>query len=225
MNVKTYVNPYIDERMYVIIEEKNALIVDPFISEEAEGYLCASKIQSVMVLLTHEHYDHISGVNDLRQKFHTKVISSEKCKENIENPKNNTTSTFPILFLTDKAKYKKVKEELSLPYFCYIDEVFKESHIIKWIDHDIECIAVGGHSPGSSIYIVDKEMAFVGDNILLNGREMKSYKSSLSQYENSFIPAFLGLDKECIIFPGHGECAKTSAFTEYIIRREYKNGN
>lgn len=211
--------------MYVIKEEKNALIVDPFISEEAEGYLCASKIQSAMVLLTHEHYDHISGVNDLRQKFYTKVISSEECKENIENPKKNTTAGFPILFLADKAQYKKTKEELKLPYFCHVDETFEEMCKIKWENHDIECIHVGGHSPGSSIYLIDGKYMFAGDNMLANGMELKSFKSSLSQYENRFIPAFMQIDRNCIVFPGHGESAKASTFMKYIIRREYKNGN
>lgn len=225
IEIKTFTNPYVDEKMYVIIDNNKSLIIDPFASEIAKGILVVSGVRKVKILLTHEHFDHISGVNFLRSSFDTTVVASNLCKENIENSKKNTTSSFPILFLADKKKYKMVKSELSLPYFCSVDKQFYGRFDLNWDNHSIECIPVGGHSPGSSIYVVDKTQVFVGDNLLGNGMELNSYRSSIEQYENNVVPIILGFDNECVIYPGHGERKSICEYKEYIIGRKYKIGN
>ena len=67
MNINTYSFYPIDSNMYVILENKKALIIDPCVSEEAKEYLKSEQVKEILVLLTHEHYDHISGVNWLRE--------------------------------------------------------------------------------------------------------------------------------------------------------------
>ena len=88
-NTKIYVYsmPILDSRMYIIINdenEKEALIIDPLISEEA--FTILSTLSHATVLLTHSHYDHISGMNWLRKQVDCTLLCSECCAEKIINP-------------------------------------------------------------------------------------------------------------------------------------------
>lgn len=56
----------IDSRMYLLISNDKALIIDPCVNTDALQLLKDKNIIDVIVLLTHEHYDHISGVNWVR---------------------------------------------------------------------------------------------------------------------------------------------------------------
>ena len=75
--------PVIDSSMYLIPAENSCLVVDPCVSEEAEALLRERKIQDCLILLSHEHYDHISGVNRLRELLSCRVVCSEACSQSI----------------------------------------------------------------------------------------------------------------------------------------------
>ena len=90
----------IDARMYIIAENGKAVIIDPCVSEEAKKYLQSQNIEDIIVLLTHEHYDHISGVNWLRENFpETRVVCSEACSKAIMSPHKNLSAYYEILFM------------------------------------------------------------------------------------------------------------------------------
>ena len=52
--------------MYAILKNKVALVLDPHQSDDLVVLFKKERIERVNILLTHEHYDHISGVNWLR---------------------------------------------------------------------------------------------------------------------------------------------------------------
>ena len=72
--------------MYVIIENDNALIIDPHEDDEILKRL--ENIKNVTILLTHEHPDHISGVYWFQEKFNCKLICTKYCAEYISQEKN-----------------------------------------------------------------------------------------------------------------------------------------
>ena len=105
MNINTYSFYPIDSNMYVILENKKALIIDPCVSEEAKEYLKSEQVKEILVLLTHEHYDHISGVNWLRECFpQVKVFCSEACANGIVKPTRNLSAYYEILFSSKRKK-------------------------------------------------------------------------------------------------------------------------
>ena len=58
IEIKRYVSGLLSSNMYVIIEGDHAIVIDPFAdTTPSEGSIID------YILLTHEHYDHISGVN------------------------------------------------------------------------------------------------------------------------------------------------------------------
>ena len=68
--------------MYIIEENNHAILIDPYIQKGSMKNLIIDKI-----ILTHEHYDHISGVNYYKEKYNVPVLCSNACAKNIENPR------------------------------------------------------------------------------------------------------------------------------------------
>ena len=71
MKIKTVNNYYTDENTYIVYDEntKNGLVIDP--GYKCDGILKAAQDDGVnikYVLITHCHYDHISDIEQLREK-------------------------------------------------------------------------------------------------------------------------------------------------------------
>ena len=58
MNIKSYSFYPIDAKMYLLVENHRAVILDPCVSEEAKEYLQSENVEEIIVLLTHEHYNY-----------------------------------------------------------------------------------------------------------------------------------------------------------------------
>ena len=129
----------IDSRMYLLIANKQALIIDPFVNETARQLLKDHNVADVIILPTHEHYDHISGINWLKTYFKCNVIACEPCAKNMANPKRNASAHFEALFVfasdEDKAK---IAEQNIQPYICTADEVFNKYKTFFWQNYKIE---------------------------------------------------------------------------------------
>lgn len=126
MNIKSYSFYPIDAKMYLLVENHRAVILDPCVSEEAKEYLQSENVEEIIVLLTHEHYDHISGINWLRESFkRTKVICSEACGAALGNPHKNLSEYYEILFSGKDEKTQEYVKNMNIqPYSCEADEIF-----------------------------------------------------------------------------------------------------
>ena len=69
---------------YILIEDGSALIIDPNQFEQIEEVLKKNQATPEMVLLTHEHGDHISGLNALREHYRFQTIASLPCSQRIQ---------------------------------------------------------------------------------------------------------------------------------------------
>ncbi|HIC8646197.1 TPA: MBL fold metallo-hydrolase, partial [Elizabethkingia meningoseptica] len=90
----SFENYPIDSVTYIISNPglKEALIIDPGTENDTRiiNYLSAHGLDLKFIFLTHEHFDHILGVNFLRENFpNTAVITSLKTSERLSNPKKN----------------------------------------------------------------------------------------------------------------------------------------
>ena len=53
---------HINSNMYALIEEEEAIIIDPHKNIELTELLKSKEIRRVTILLTHEHHDHTTGI-------------------------------------------------------------------------------------------------------------------------------------------------------------------
>ena len=78
-------------------EDKHLLIIDP--GEHAAVLERCKEAPSVTVLLTHEHFDHISGLNRIRDLCASscRVIAGATCSERIQDEKGNLSAYADVL--------------------------------------------------------------------------------------------------------------------------------
>lgn len=201
-NIEIYTFKLIDERMYVLKTLKSAIVIDPFETDELLKSLAG--IEEIFVFITHEHFDHISGVNWLKKRINCKVISSKACADIISAP-NNGTAHFPLMFITDRETYHFVKANYQFPYVCQSDYSFLKEMNFDWHSHCIYAFETPGHSPGGISILVDGRYLFTGDTLLGNGQELRSINSSETDYKLS-LSKYSELNTLSVnVFPGHGE--------------------
>ncbi|WP_322174210.1 MBL fold metallo-hydrolase [Acutalibacter caecimuris] len=199
--------PVIDSNMYFLPTGESALVVDPCISRELEQRMKECRITDCLILLTHEHYDHISGVNWLRGLAKCKVMCSETCGERIQDPKKNSAAYFEALFFNRDAQTQKRAREITDPnYTCQADVSYAGKQVFVWKGLEIELTEAPGHSPGSQIIRVGGKYYFTGDYLIPGGQVITRLPGgNRRQYETATRPYLQRIGPDSFIFPGHGE--------------------
>ena len=196
--------PVIQSNMYIVIGSCSALVVDPCISVEAQKLLCDFGIKECIILLTHEHYDHTSGVNWLRDHFNCKVICSKTCAELIQDPRKSGAATFSALFLGKIEDQKQILPLLDPNYHCTADFTYERQLNFKWENLPIVMRELPGHSKGSQIISIADNAIFTGDSLIPGQRTITRLPGgSLEIYREIAIPHLETLPGNSIIFPGH----------------------
>lgn len=203
MDIKTFTYDLIDSKMYLMIEGQSALVVDPHIEEALFDEFPNLVIEKI--LLTHEHYDHISGVNWLKEKFGCDVICSQPCAKNITCELRNGSKYFNVLFM-DKDKDARDLADQVQPMTCEADITFLSDYKFYWKQHSVMVRETPGHSQGSSCILVDGEYLFTGDSLLKNIPVItKLIGGSKEAYNQITIEYLKGLPEDIYVYPGHGE--------------------
>ena len=199
MEIRRYVSDLLSSNMYVIVEDSHAIVIDPFRdTAPAEG------LTVDYILLTHEHYDHISGVNEWKRVVGAPVLCSEACAENIQNPRKNLANHFQ-----DFCELQTWVELDRLPdadagYACQADETFEDKKILTWRRHTYILFEMPGHSLGSIGILVDEKDFFSGDS-LIKGHEiaLRFPGGSRTKWKTVGEPRLAAIPKGTRIWPGH----------------------
>lgn len=200
--------PVICSNMYVMIDGCCALVIDPHISSEAEELLRRAGVRDCTVLLTHEHFDHISGVNRLRELFPCRVICTAVCADLMENAKRSGAATFGALFLLGHTEEERQEIEpwLVPDYTCRADEAYERKMKLDWYGISFTLREMKGHSRGSQVIEAEDQYVFTGDNLVPGEPVITRLPGgSRAIYEETVRPYLQALSSHYIIYPGHGE--------------------
>lgn len=209
---------YINANMYIIESEDSVLVIDPVETEETLGFWRNREkcIGNVTVFLTHEHFDHINGLNYLRSKFACIVISSLSCSKNITDPRKNLSE---YSYFMKEMNEAVGKSEIDIsPFICKsADIIFKHEMNRAWMGHSLQLIQTPGHTQGSICVIFDGKIVFTGDSLLRKPIITKLPGGSKKDYMNVTRKKLLTLSKQVeIVCPGHGEPDIADRFEEFI---------
>ncbi len=189
MNIKVVICGDYQTNCYLIEKEGKLLVVDP--GEDAPKIIKAIEEIGIIpsaILLTHGHFDHISSVDKLVEKFSiSEVYIHPEDKHYFVLPEHNLSaySYNPVIL--------KTKPISILDNTLNIDGI------------EIEVIETPGHTQGGVCYLID-DCLFSGDTIFFEtiGRtDMPNGKHSLLL--KSLQRLLNKLDSSISIFPGHGE--------------------
>ena len=217
MDVKTFIWEPRDTNMYVIEENNHILIIDP--NDNKLVYKMCSEASSITVLLTHEHFDHICGLNKLRNVRDKNmrpclVVSNEKCSERLKNSKTNMSAYAEVLAQLSE---KQLPVDWT-PFTCEeADVTFNNQYSFLWMEHTVSLFYTPGHSEGSCCIVLDDDIVFVGDSILESRLMVKFPCSSRKRYRDATVPLLEKLLKNATkIYPGHGDVLTRETALEII---------
>lgn len=202
MEVLAFATPYLASNMYLLAENRRGIIIDP-----CDGFTpqIEEKCSGIdYILLTHEHCDHVSGVESLRERYGCPVMCSEICSRRLGNPAQNLSRYQESYMFMQTGE--PVPEDL--PYLGEItthgDETFSGEAELSWQGHTFRLMETPGHSPGSICILVDGNTLLSGDSLLPNGVVVTRFPGgSRRQYEQLTLPYLRGLPDETLVYPGH----------------------
>lgn len=217
-----YILPYMESNMYVLVDGAEALVIDPGLSTKLLSSFNELGVQRVTVLLTHEHFDHISGMIALIKNFSTVLVCQRECASSIAVAKNNRPLT--LLQKLTKENRSKIMDfyKLFSVQPVYADVEFDREYSFFWKGHCIRMLSMPGHSPGSTIIVFDASYIFTGDYMIPNEAVILRYPGgSHDLYEQCTLPYLLAIKDDKIIMPGHGKsyCRKMMIYRNGIFYR------
>lgn len=191
MIIKQYIAGPIEANNYLVVDEKSkeAVLID--CSETIEKLLTDIKELDVKVkyiLLTHGHFDHVMGVNDMKKKLDAKVLINEKDKSQVEMTKT-ILSTFGI-YVDKNPEY---------------DEFIDKNTELKIGDIPIKVFETPGHTEGGLSYLIENKV-FTGDTLFKHyvGRTDLP-GGNFAKLESCIKNILYKLDDTTEVFPGHNE--------------------
>ena len=183
LNIKVVPAGIYDANCYILVDEetKDCAIIDiGGDSQKIESAIESMHGNPKYILLTHGHFDHVGGVEEISSKYNIPFYISKTDEEYMEKD-NSVFGTLP------KAS-----------------GYLKEGDIIKLGDNKIKVIETPGHTKGGLCFLTGKKL-FTGDTLFQGsigrtdfiGGDMTEIISSI---KNKLLP--LGDDIE--VYPGHG---------------------
>jgi hydroxyacylglutathione hydrolase len=189
---------------YVLYDENNerALLIDACDFLRIDDFMIQNRLSIDHVILTHEHCDHIFGLEQLREKYHASVIASNSCSSGIQNCLANMSKIYEsYLFFSGRDNTVTIE-----PFVCKEAEItFSERIQFEWNNHSIYVEETPGHSKGSSSIVLDGIYLFSGDSLSIDYKVItKLPNGSEIKYKEKSLPFYQGLPDSTIVFPGHG---------------------
>lgn len=188
MIIKTFVAGFLENNMYLILDEtsKKGVLIDA--TESLPEILEAAKEYDIeYIMLTHGHFDHIMGLNDLKKALNAKAVINQKDLIVSDNV-NEVTRLFNQPNITPPS-YEK-----------FIDD----NDTITAGNLKFKVIATPGHTEGGVCYLIDDKL-FSGDT-LFRGSVGRTdlFGGNFKKLSDSIKNKLFKLDDKIKVYPGHG---------------------
>lgn len=200
----------VDSNMFFIPIGDTGVVFDPNISEDLIHLFSQCGTKRVQIILTHEHYDHTTGVKWLQSKIDAPIFCHQDCAYYISSEKGNTPRLVAMALktkdLTDGGHRCDDFLSAYIPYTLKADKTFGGKGEISIGDCSFRCYSTPGHSPGSACYILENQYVFTGDSLIQDAPTITRFRTSNNDdYEDITRPFLKSLDMNMQVFPGHGE--------------------
>lgn len=199
----------VNSNMFCILSEKEAVVFDPNENNELLSLFERRKIEYVHILLTHEHYDHITGVNWLKTTTNADVYCQKNCARVMSTRRgNNPALVALVLAQQDKqdggCRYQKFRNSYK-SFTIKADKTFDQVDNFTIGALEFKVRYTPGHSEGSACYILNDRLVFTGDSLLKDDVILRFPGGNKEDYKNIALPYLRSLDKNLIVMPGHGD--------------------
>jgi hydroxyacylglutathione hydrolase len=189
LRVETITSGRWRENCYIVhLEDGAAVAIDP--GEGAEEIIAAietNRLELKAIVNTHAHYDHVSGVSELKQRFGVPFHLHSADRRLLMQ-----ANFYRSIFGGERA--------ITIPE---IDVDLATSGQLEFGEMRIDVIPSPGHTSGGVSLLVDG-MLFTGDNLLGKRIGRTDLPGGDAAALRETIQALFRLPRETIVYPGHG---------------------
>ena len=193
IKIREFTSGEIKTNSYMITDKDSfCIIIDP--GENPDQLIQSIYGQKVdYILLTHCHYDHIAGLNELKKYTDAAVVvHHSEAKWLLDPYLNGSTILTNSPFVSD-----------------YPDILLNGEELIKCGSITIKAIHTPGHTPGSTCFLINNHYLFTGDTLLAGivgptNIPFGDRESLIDSIKNKLF----SLSDDILVYPGHGQ--KTS---------------
>lgn len=188
LELKTFCLGDLSNNCYLVFhkESKKGFVVDaPAPAFEVKEFILSQNIKIDFILLTHAHFDHISGLKDYSYPFYVDKEDFPLLKD----PQLNGSEFFGCSVIAKKN-----------PLFYGLDRFV----YFNGLGYPIEVIHTPGHTPGSVSLKLGKWL-FSGDTLFLDSIGRTDIpRASQEVLIESIKENLLTLPSDISVYPGHG---------------------
>lgn len=209
---EVYRFPYepVDSNMFFIPDGDTGVVFDPNANNELLSVFKKRGTKRIVIVLTHEHYDHTNGTEWLQSKIETKLFCQADCANSIASCNGNDPKLVAFVLAARDSidgghRYHDFKSSYKR-YTLKADVTFEDKYDLVIGGIQLKCYSTPGHSPGSIIIIWNNQYVFTGDSLIQKTPTILRFPESDKELYDSITRPFLkSLDKNMLVFPGHGE--------------------
>lgn len=176
---------------YVVWDENTleAAVIDPgFEDQRINDIINENKLKVKYILLTHGHFDHLGGVNQIKKLTGAKVLIHENDADCLLDPRRNLSVLAGMSMVLDPA-----------------DSYLKETETISLGEVVIQVIHTPGHSKGG-VCLLAEDQLFAGDTLFNTSIGRTDFADGdLDELLNGIEAKLFILDDATTVLPGHGE--------------------
>ena len=140
------VDPLTESNCYILVENDRCLVIDPSEHVKLLSILKDCGWEPELILLTHEHCDHMAGLDALRDQYPQACFAATAvCNAGIQSLRLNLSRIMEVYM------YFRGKPGIHYePFVCRpADEIIAGDAQLEWRGHLLRLVPLPGHTPGS----------------------------------------------------------------------------
>lgn len=206
LTVEQIINKPVPSNCFVLYDKavgNDCIVVDPGSKNDEKlfKFFEVQRIEPKYIILTHEHFDHCWGVNELVEKYAVPIVCSELCADCIKYDKKNCS-----VFYDNNERFVITNPTISVESLNYV---------LPFAGTELHFFATPGHTDASVCFTVCKYL-FTGDTLIKDLRTVtKLPTGSVTKLRESIslLSALQGKDYK--VYPGHGEIFPLDGYDIY----------
>lgn len=194
IKIEKFVLGELDTNTYIVTETQADVcaVVDP--AAEDEAFLKALENRKVeYILLTHGHFDHVSGVKAVKEKTGAKTVIHG---EDADCLTDESKSLFLLMNPNSHSRQPLTSADI----------LVKDGSSLTLGNTTVKVLHTSGHTKGGVCYVFEKErVLFSGDTLFKLSAGRTDFPGGNAREELMSLSKIASLDGDYSVYCGHGE--------------------